>query len=79
MNDDRRTNHIMRAAMLRLRLVESLSAEYLPSELMQELTAAIDGVVDLLRKPDPTDPDQAVFERMSAEHQKIIARRLIGR
>ena len=38
-----------RQALVRLRLAEFLCAEHLPTGLMQELTAAIDGVIDLLR------------------------------
>lgn len=38
-----------RAALVRLRLAEFVAAEHLPADLMQELTAAIDGVVDIVR------------------------------
>lgn len=38
-----------RQALVRLRLAEFMAADYLPTELMHELTAAIDGVVQLAR------------------------------
>ena len=46
---DRRTNHAMRCAITRLRLIEMRAADWMPDDEMRELTAAIDGVVDLLR------------------------------
>ena len=46
---DRRTNHAMRCAITRLRLIEMRAADWMPDDEMAELTAAIDGVVDLLR------------------------------
>jgi hypothetical protein len=39
----------MRCAITRLRLIEMRAADWLPTKEMEELTAAIDGVVDLLR------------------------------
>ena len=39
----------LRQALLRLRLVEFAAADQLPTDLMQELTAAIDGVIDIIR------------------------------
>lgn len=76
---DRRTDHATRAALLRLRMVEYQVAgllanprfmiDYMDSVVARELSAAIDGVIDLLREPpDPT----------LAEHQERIARRLFG-
>ena len=49
--DERRDpeKHATRAALLRLRIVEFKSADYLPPDLMQEFTQAIDGVVNLVR------------------------------
>ena len=38
-----------RQALVRLRLAEFVAADHLPPDLMQELTAAIDGVVDIVR------------------------------
>ena len=38
-----------RQALVRLRLAEFMAADYLPTELMHELTASIDGVVQLAR------------------------------
>ena len=38
-----------RATLMRLRQAEFLAADYLPTDLMQELTAAIGGVVDIIR------------------------------
>lgn len=38
-----------RQALVRLRLAEFVAADHLPPDLMQELTAAIDGVVAILR------------------------------
>ena len=38
-----------RQALVRLRLVEFSAADHLPTDLMQELTAAIDGVVAIVR------------------------------
>ena len=51
-----------RIALVRLRLAEFVAAEYLPPDLMQEMTAAIDGAVELLRTDwiqdsDPTEPE----------------------
>ena len=48
---DRRTESgkDKRQALVRLRLAEFVSAEYLPPDIMQEMTAAIDGAVELLR------------------------------
>ena len=46
---DRRTDHPTRCAITRLRLIEMRAADWMPTEEMVELTAAIDGVVDLLR------------------------------
>lgn len=46
---DRRTDHERRQAITWLRLCEFHAAEHLPAHLMRDLTAAIDGVVDLLR------------------------------
>ena len=61
---DRRTESgkDKRKALVRLRLAEFVAAEYLPPDIMQELTAAIDGVVELLRTDwiqdrDPAAPD----------------------
>lgn len=39
----------LRQALVRLRLSEFVAADYLPPDLMQELTAAIDGVVQTVR------------------------------
>lgn len=51
---DRRTDACvpMRAALVRLRLAEFLVADYLPDYWKKELTAAIDGVVALIRKTE---------------------------
>lgn len=38
-----------RRALMRLRQAEFVAADYLPADLMQELTAAIDGVVAIVR------------------------------
>lgn len=38
-----------RRALTRLRLAEFVAADHLPPDLIQELTAAIDGVVAILR------------------------------
>lgn len=38
-----------RRALMRLRQAEFVAADYLPADLMQELTCAIDGVVAILR------------------------------
>lgn len=38
-----------RQALVRLRLAEFVAADHLPPDLMQELTAAIDGVVAIVR------------------------------
>ena len=48
---DRRTESgkDKRQALVRLRLSEFVAAEYLPPDIMQEMTAAIDGAVELLR------------------------------
>ena len=48
---DRRTpqHQATRAALVRLRLAEFVAADHLPPDLMQELTAAIDGVIDIIR------------------------------
>lgn len=48
---DRRTplQQAQRQALVRLRLAEFVAAEHLPPDLMQELTAAIDGVIDIVR------------------------------
>lgn len=50
--DERRLarSHTQRAALLRLRLIEALAAPQLPAHLAQELTAAIQGVIDLARE-----------------------------
>ena len=47
---DRRTDHATRQTVTMLRLCEAKAADYLPPDMMQELTGAIDGVVDLLVK-----------------------------
>lgn len=47
---DRRANEALRHGITRLRLAEFTAAEYLPDDHMHELTAAIDGVVALLRQ-----------------------------
>ena len=49
--DERRDpeKHATRAALLRLRIVEFKSAEYLPPDLMQEFTDALVGVIALQR------------------------------
>ena len=49
--NDRREPHgcAARQALVRLRLAEFMAADHLPTELMRELTAAIDGVVQLAR------------------------------
>ena len=51
-----------RQALVRLRLIEFVAADYLPPDLMQELTASIDGVIEIIRgRPRPlsgTDPDE---------------------
>jgi hypothetical protein len=36
-----------------LRLIEFVAAEHLPPDLMQELTSAIDGVIDIVRGDHP--------------------------
>lgn len=48
---DRRSadNQAARQTLVRLRLAEFAAADYLPPDLMQELTAAVDSVVDVLR------------------------------
>ena len=48
---DRRTESgkDKRKALVRLRLIEFVAAEYLPPDIMQEMTAAIDGAAELLR------------------------------
>lgn len=38
-----------RHALVRLRLAEFAAADYLPPDIMQELTASIDGVVAIVR------------------------------
>ena len=38
-----------RAALVRLRMAEFKAADHLPPDLMQEFTAAIDRVVDIIR------------------------------
>lgn len=38
-----------RQALVRLRLAEFSAADHLPTDLMRELTAAIDGVVAIVR------------------------------
>ena len=50
-----------RKALVRLRLAEFVAAEYLPPDLMQEMTAAIDGAVELLRTDwiQDRDPDSS--------------------
>lgn len=45
---DRRTDHATRQTVTMLRLCEAKAADYLPPDLMLEMTAAIDGVVNLL-------------------------------
>jgi len=45
---DRRTDHATRQTVTMLRLCEAKAADYLPPDMMQELTGAIDGVVGLL-------------------------------
>ena len=49
--DERRQPHQfpLRFALLRLRLIEFAAADHLPPDLMQELTAAIEGVVQIVR------------------------------
>lgn len=47
---DRRTDHATRQTVTMLRLCEAKAAAYLPPDLMLEMTAAIDGVVNLLVK-----------------------------
>ena len=48
---ERRQEHGFGMRQALVRLAEFLCAEHLPGDLMQELTAAIDGVIDLLREP----------------------------
>lgn len=38
-----------RQALMRLRLIEDKASAHLPPDLMQELTASIDGVVEIIR------------------------------
>lgn len=47
---DRRTDHATRQTLTKLRLCEAKAADYLPPDLMLEMTFAIYGVVDLLLK-----------------------------
>ena len=48
--DRRHPQHVpLRQALVRLRLSEFVAADYLPPDIMQELTAAIDGVVQTAR------------------------------
>jgi|GEM_PF-5913488 len=47
---DRRTDHATRQTVTKLRLCEAKAADYLPPDLMLEMTFAIDDVVDLLVK-----------------------------
>ena len=54
---DRRTDHTTRCAITRLRLVEMRAADWLPTDEMRELTAAIDGVVHALRAATENDRD----------------------
>lgn len=42
-----------RQALVRLRLIEFVAADHLPPDLMQELTAAIDGVITIVRGDHP--------------------------
>lgn len=51
MDNDSRIDHAMRSAIFMLRLVEQKTADYLPADIMQELTAAIDSVVSEVRTP----------------------------
>ena len=53
MDNDLRIDHAMRSAILMLRIAEFKAAEYLPEELMLELTAAIDSVVREVRTVAP--------------------------
>ena len=55
MSEDRRTDHATRAALLRLRMIEHRVAHLLHplSSITAELSAAIDGVVELLRSDAP--------------------------
>lgn len=46
---DRRTDPDLRNALVRLRLAEFRAAEYLPTDQMQEMTATIDSLVQVLR------------------------------
>lgn len=52
---DRRSplRQAQRQALVRLRLIEFVAAEHLPPDLMQELTSAIDGVIDIVRGDHP--------------------------
>ena len=88
MNEERRTNHAARAALMRLRLAERRVSELLSSDARgiyasSELSAAIEGVSEILRKPATAHDqnmvlDQMVLAQMLAEHQSVIAKRLFG-
>jgi hypothetical protein len=75
---DRRADHDTRAALMRLRLIEERVAPMLYRHLAVELSGAIDGVVNVIR--GKLSPAQACcFEQASAEHQRAITYRLLGR
>lgn len=50
--NDRRTDTDLRNAVYRLRFAEFAAADYLPTDMMRELTAAIDSVVAALREKE---------------------------
>ena len=71
--------------VVRLRLAGQRVSELLASDARgvyasAELSAAIDGVSEILRKPDmaldPMALDQKVFAQMLTEHQDVIAKRI---
>ena len=49
---DRRVDHQKRAALFRLQLAAFNADNWLPDRITQELTAAIQGVVDLIRQQE---------------------------
>ena len=85
---ERRADHGKRSALLRLRLVEARAVPLLEvigviamatdaTAIAAELSAAIDGVVNVIRTPSQNPARD--FEQASAEHQRAIADRLLGR
>lgn len=64
---ERRVDADLRNAIMRLRLAEFRSADFLPGDQMQELTAAIDALVKVLRNSGDLPPraDVRTFERRS--------------